>query len=74
LLKQLCVVMDIETFESWSLTICISALILYMLFIIYKLGVESRAGKYGYFVLFFALGLGFVGFVAKSIIVEMMNL
>ena len=66
--------MDIETFETWSLTICISALILYMLFIIYKLGVESKAGKYGYFVLFFALGLGFVGFVAKSVIVEMMSL
>lgn len=66
--------MDIATFESWSLTIGIGGLILYMLFIIYRLGVESRAGKYGYFVLFFALGLGFVGFVAKSVIVEMMQL
>ncbi|MGD8999048.1 MAG: DUF2788 domain-containing protein [Granulosicoccaceae bacterium] len=66
--------MDLATFESWSLTIGIGGLILYMLFIIYKLGVESRAGKYGYFVLFFALGLGFVGFVAKTIIVEMMAL
>ncbi|MGD8743721.1 MAG: DUF2788 domain-containing protein [Granulosicoccaceae bacterium] len=66
--------MDLATFESWSLTIGIGGLILYMLFIIYKLGVESRAGKYGYFVLFFALGLGFVGFVAKTVIVEMMAL
>ena len=66
--------MDIATFESWSLTIGIGGLVLYMLFIIYKLGVESRAGKYGYFVLFFALGLGLVGFIAKSVIVEMMQL
>ena len=66
--------MSIETFETWSLIIGIGGLVAYMLFIIYKLGVESRAGKYGYFVLFFALGLGFVGFVAKTVMVEFLNL
>lgn len=66
--------MSIETFETWSLIICIGGLVAYMLFIIYRLGVESRAGKYGYFVLFFALGLGFVGFVAKTVMVELLNL
>jgi hypothetical protein len=66
--------MSIETFETWSLIIGIGGLVAYMLFIIYKLGVESRAGKYGYFVLFFALGLGFVGFVAKTVMVELLSL
>ena len=66
--------MSLETFENWSLILGIGGLVLYMLFIIYKLGVESKAGKYGYFVLFFALGLGFVGFVAKTFMVEFLNL
>jgi hypothetical protein len=66
--------MLLETFENWSLILGIGGLILYMLFIIYKLAVESKAGKYGYFILFFALGLGFIGFVAKSLMVEIMSL
>ncbi|MDH5631724.1 MAG: DUF2788 domain-containing protein [Gammaproteobacteria bacterium] len=66
--------MTIQQFEDWSLTLGLSALILYMLYIIYRLGKESEAGRFGYFVLFFALGLGFVGFVAKHILVEFMGL
>lgn len=66
--------MSIEEFESWSLSIGITILIAYMLFIIYKLGVESKAGKFGFFTLFFALGLGFVGFVAKTVLVEIFKL
>lgn len=66
--------MTIEQFEHWSLTIGLSGLILYMLYIIYRLGKESQAGKFGYFVLFFALGLGLVGFIAKNILVEFMGL
>lgn len=66
--------MSVEEFESWAITISISALIAYMLFIIYQLGKESDAGKFGTFVLFFALGLGFVGFIAKTIMVEIMGI
>jgi len=66
--------MSIETFENLSLTIGITALILYMMYIIYKLGVESRAGRFGRIALFFVLGLGVSGFVAKSLIVEFMNI
>lgn len=66
--------MSIEQFESWSLTIGISVLIGWMLLIIWKMGRESKAGKFGYFVLFFALGLGFVGFIAKTVLVEVLGL
>ena len=63
---------EIATFETWSLNIGVSGLILYMIYIVYKLAQESKAGKFGMFVLFFALGLGIFGFVAKSIVYEML--
>jgi hypothetical protein len=66
--------MSIELFEEYSLILGIGGLILYMLFIIYKLGEESRAGRYGFIILFVGLGLGFVGVIAKSVLVEMMGI
>ncbi len=66
--------MTIEQFESWSLTIGITGLILWMLFVIWKMGQESRAGRFGYFVLFLALGLGLVGFIAKTVLVEFLKI
>ncbi|MFV1993127.1 MAG: DUF2788 domain-containing protein [Acidiferrobacterales bacterium] len=60
--------MDIETFESWSLTIGISSLILYMTYIIYRLAKDSNAGKFGYFILFITLGLGIVGYIVKTLL------
>jgi len=64
---------DINMFEKWSMNIGITVLITYMMFIIYQLGKESKAGKFGFFILFLCLGLGMVGFVAKTIIVEFMD-
>ena len=66
--------MTVEQFENWSLVLGIGGLVAYMLYIIFKLAQESQAGKFGYFVLFFALGLGLFGFIAKTIIVEVMQL
>jgi hypothetical protein len=60
--------MTIAEFEEISLIVCIGGLVLLMLFILYKLAEESKAGKFGTFIIFFSLGLGFVGFAAKSII------
>lgn len=65
--------MDIETFESWSLTIGVTVLIGWMLLIIWKMGKDSKAGKFGYIILFVVLGLGLVGFIAKTILVELME-
>ncbi len=65
--------MSIEQFESWSLTLGVGGLIAWMLLIIWKMGRESKAGKWGYFVLFLALGLGFIGFLAKTILVELLG-
>jgi hypothetical protein len=66
--------MSIEQFESWSLTIGIGGLIAWMLAIIWKMGKDSQAGRFGYFILFLALGLGFVGFLAKTLLVEFFGL
>jgi hypothetical protein len=67
-------IMSIEQFESWSLFLGIGGLIVWMLLIIWKMGRESQAGKYGFFVLFLALGLGFVGFIAKTVLVELLKI
>ena len=58
----------IQQFEQLSLIVCCSALMLYMLFVLYRLGKDSNAGRFGVFVLFFALGLGVFGFAMKSMI------
>lgn len=60
--------LTVSEFEDLSLTVLLSALILYMLFIIGNLAYKSKAGKYGTIWMFLALGLGFVGFVSKSFI------
>lgn len=57
-----------EQLAGFFLTYGVAAFILFMLFIIGHLAWESKAGRFGTFVLFLGLGLGFVGFVAKFII------
>ena len=66
--------LTIAEFEKISLTLCFSALIIYMLFIIGNLARESKAGKYGTVWMFLALGLGFIGFVAKAFIQKYMGI
>jgi len=60
--------MSVEHFESVSLTLGISGLVLYMIYIMYKLAQESGAGRFGTIMIFLTLGLGIVGFAAKSVI------
>ena len=65
--------MTVEQFEEWSLIIGLGGLILFMAFIVWDLGRESKAGKFGMFVLFLALALGLLGFVIKLVLVEMLQ-
>ena len=53
---------------QFGLTFGVGAFMLYMLFIIAQLAWESKAGKFGTFVLFLALAFVMVGFIAKSVI------
>lgn len=53
---------------QFGLTFGIAAFMLYMLFIIAQLAWESKAGRFGTFVLFLGLAFGMVGFAAKFVI------
>lgn len=66
--------LTVAEFEDISLKVCFTGLILYMLFIIGNLARQSKAGKYGTVWMFLALGLGFVGFVAKGFISRLMGI
>ena len=66
--------MTIQTFEDISLYVCITALILYMAYIVWDLAKKSNAGKFGTAVLFFVLGLGVLGFIIKTVVVEVMGI
>ncbi|NIB41113.1 DUF2788 domain-containing protein [Pseudomaricurvus alkylphenolicus] len=65
--------MDIETFENWSLILGVGGLIAYMTFIMWDLAKQSKAGRFGTFILFTALGLGLLGFLIKTVLVEVVN-
>lgn len=53
---------------AFGLSVGVTAFILYMLFIVLNLARESKAGKFGTFILFLVLSFGMLGFVAKNII------
>lgn len=53
---------------QFGLTWGLSAFMLFMVFIIFKLARDSKAGRFGTLVLFLALGMGLVGFAAKGLI------
>jgi hypothetical protein len=57
-----------EQIASFGLSFGVGGFMLYMLFIIGQLAWESKAGKFGTFVLFLGLAFGMVGFAAKFII------
>ena len=65
--------MSEEVFVSIALPICLAGLILYMMYIMYKLAHESKAGKFGGVVIFLALGLGIFGFIAKEVIIRFLD-
>jgi hypothetical protein len=53
---------------QFGLTFGVGAFILYMLFIVLNLARESKAGKFGTFILFLVLSFGMLGFLAKNVI------
>ena len=63
-----------EQIAWFGLTFGVGAFMLYMVFIIFQLARESKAGRFGTFVLFLGLGFGLVGFVAKGLIKMIMGL
>ena len=52
---------------EFGLTWGVGAFIAFMLFIIWKLARDSKAGRFGTFILFFVLAFGILGFIAKQV-------
>lgn len=63
-----------EQIAQFGLTVGMSLFIAYMLFIIWQLARQSKAGKFGTFVLFLVLGFGLLGFIAKQVIAWLLNI
>ncbi|KAB0548208.1 DUF2788 domain-containing protein [Pseudomonas argentinensis] len=61
--------MEPELFEELMMTLLVGGLVLFMAFIVWDLAKKSRAGRFGTFILFFALGLGVLGFLIKSLVI-----
>ncbi|SOE37162.1 DUF2788 domain-containing protein [Delftia acidovorans] len=57
-----------EQIAHFFLTYGVGAFILFMVFIILQLARQSKAGKFGTFVIFLGLGVGFVGYIVKIVI------
>ena len=63
-----------EDIAQFGLTFGVSAFMLYMVFIILQLARESKAGKFGTFVLLLVLGFGMLGFIAKQAIAWLLKI
>lgn len=57
-----------EQLAQLGLTWGVGAFIAYMLFIIWKLARDSKAGRFGTFMLFVVLAFGMLGYIAKTVI------
>ena len=60
-------------FAALSLKVGLPALILYMVYIMYRLAKDSKAGRIGTFAIFLALGFGILGFVIKEVIIFLID-
>lgn len=63
-----------QQISEFGLTYGLAGFIGLMLFIIWKVARESKAGRFGTFVLFFVLAFGIFGFLMKSVIQWILSL
>ncbi len=66
--------MNEAVFSQIALLVCLTALIGWMGFIVWDLAKKSKAGKFGTIALFTVLGAGVVGFLVKTVLVEVMQI
>ena len=64
--------MNEALFSEIALYVCLTGLIVWMGFIVWDLAKKSRAGRFGTVALFTVLGAGVVGFIVKTVLVEVM--
>ncbi|MCV2363973.1 DUF2788 domain-containing protein [Paucibacter sp. DJ1R-11] len=62
-----------QELAQFGLTWGVGGFMAYMVFIILQLARESKAGRFGTFILLLGLGFGLVGFLAKGVIKYFMS-
>ncbi|MFO8142881.1 MAG: DUF2788 domain-containing protein [Marinobacter sp.] len=66
--------MNEAVFSQIALMVFLTGLIVWMGFIVWDLAKKSQAGMFGTIALFTILGAGVVGFVVKTVLVEVMQI
>ncbi|AHI32035.1 MULTISPECIES: DUF2788 domain-containing protein [Marinobacter] len=66
--------MSEAVFSQLAMLVFLTGLIVWMGFIVWDLAKKSQAGRFGTIILFTILGAGVVGFIIKTVMVEIMNL
>lgn len=65
--------MSEAVFSQISMMVLLTGLIVWMGFIVWDLAKKSQAGRFGTIVLFTILGAGVVGFIVKTVLVEILQ-
>ncbi|MBZ2168232.1 MULTISPECIES: DUF2788 domain-containing protein [Marinobacter] len=66
--------MNEAVFSQIAMLVLLTGLITWMGFIVWDLAKKSKAGRFGTITLFIVLGAGVVGFIVKTVLVEIMDL
>ncbi|WP_404363569.1 DUF2788 domain-containing protein [Marinobacter sp.] len=66
--------MSEAVFSQIAMAVLLTVLIGFMGFIVWDLAKKSQAGRFGTIALFIVLGAGVIGFIVKTILVEVMGL
>jgi len=66
--------MPLADFENLLTEVLVAGLLVYMSYIIWKIGKHSKAGRFGMGVLFVVLGLGMLGVIVKPIIAKVLGI
>lgn len=61
-------------FSQVAMTVLLTALMAFMGFIVWDLAKKSKAGRFGTIAMFIILGAGVVGFIIKTVLVEVLQI
>lgn len=66
--------MSEAVFSQLAMLVLLTGLIVWMGIIVWDLAKKSQAGRFGTIALFTVLGAGVVGFIIKTVLVEIMKI
>ncbi|WP_166269365.1 DUF2788 domain-containing protein [Marinobacter caseinilyticus] len=66
--------MSEAVFSQIAMAVLLTALIGFMGFIVWDLAKKSKAGRFGTIAMFIVLGAGVLGFVIKTVLVEILQM